>query len=114
MPRREHAGKRPECGEHKPRAFKGVSVLAWPGRPSLGCTRAGLPLSSPQLLSLLVRADCEAALWDKLAGCMHAGTSHSQPYQLQRCPALSVLVGAMSTFGEGSVRQEPAVNSKQR
>lgn len=118
MPRREHVGKRPWCCEHKRRAFKGVSVLAWPGRPSLRCALAGLPLSCVHSCSARCSEQTEATVWGR-AGRLPAGELHTPSPTTLRCPCegapdpVSVLGvrDRCQGLGRGSLRQEKAVNS---
>ena len=121
MPRREHVGKRPWCCEHKPRAFKGVSVLAWPGRPSLRCALAGLPLSCVRSCSARCSEQTEATVWGR-AGRLPAGEPHTPSPTTLRCPCegtpdpVSVLGvrDRCQCLGRGNLGQEKAVNSTAR
>lgn len=84
----------PECCAQRPRAFKGVPGLAWPGRLESQCAVAGLPLSCVHsCLNWLLRVDCEAALWGRVGRLPAVEPDHSRAPQLQpqRCPFLRVL-----------------------
>lgn len=87
MPRSTCQQKAQVSSAHAESTQRGLCA-AWPGRPSLRCAIAGLPLSCvPSCLGSLVGADYGAALWGWAGKLPAPGTSPPLAHHPQRCPA---------------------------